>query len=87
MLFLLLLQISEETFNLLPPQQQAYFDQRDAVEVKGKGVMKTFVTRMQPQQVPRSTALQLQQMQGLPAGPGIPAAGGCTAGPAARVMA
>lgn len=42
---LLLLQISEDTHRLLPPELQADFNQREAVEVKGKGIMRTFVTR------------------------------------------
>lgn len=41
----MLLQISEETYGLLPPELQSEFDQRDAVEVKGKGIMRTYVTR------------------------------------------
>lgn len=38
------LQISEETYDMLPPEQQAVFEQRESVEVKGKGIMRTYIT-------------------------------------------
>jgi hypothetical protein len=43
------LQISEETYSLLPPEQQAGFELRQAVPVKGKGTLRTYLLK-QPQQ-------------------------------------
>lgn len=41
-------QISEETYSLLPLEVQAQFEPRDAVPVKGKGAMRTYVAHPSP---------------------------------------
>jgi adenylate cyclase len=38
-------QISDDTYRLLAPQLAAQFEQRSELEVKGKGVMSTWVLR------------------------------------------
>jgi hypothetical protein len=39
------LQISEETYSLLPPEQQVGFELREAVPVKGKGTLTTYLLK------------------------------------------
>lgn len=41
------MQISEETFLLLPAQQQAGCELREAVPVKGKGTLRTYLLKQQ----------------------------------------
>jgi hypothetical protein len=57
----LYLQISEETYLLLPPEQQAGFELREAVPVKGKGTLRTYLLKPPQQQ----QQVQQQQEEGL----------------------
>jgi hypothetical protein len=53
MLLLQLLQVSEDTYQLLGPLQSS-FEPREALSVKGKGLMQTYVLR-------EAAALQLKE--------------------------